>query len=495
MKSLGRKFLALAVIAMLVFSIVPSLADGTVSVKASKSSITVGDSVTVTITFGGGDTYIAGAMASVSYDSKILKFVSGPDGANISNGKGTIVLETTSTSKTTLSIALKFTGLAAGSTKVSVSGTDIVDWDKQTIGTPSGSKTITVTTKEETKPDDKKEDDKKEDPKKEDTPKEPTDIEQAIKVTVNGEERYLWRSLKNVKVPEHFEAKTVVYNGEQIQAANNPGLDLNLLYFTDAKGANGEFLVYNGFEDFAKLIKFSANGTEYVSFAKPDDVTLPEGYTKRTETILETEGVDVYSSISDEDYYYLYLGNLTTGNKGLYQLDRKENTVQRANRPLIDAKIELENMPEEPVIPEPSVVPEPSESVIEEPVEEPEEKGLVERILADDGIMLTIIGIAGGSLILIAIMASALIISKKKRKQQVKAEKARRAAEEKKAQEAQEETEETEPEETEAVEEAEEISEGVSEEADEEVSETAETAEEAAEDTTEETVETETSEE
>ena len=477
--------MAVAVVALLVLSVIPSFAAGSVSVKVNKSSIEVGDSVSVTITFSGGDSYIAGATASVSYDSSILKYSSASGGsANISSGKGTIVIETDSTSKTTLSVTLKFTGEGAGSSAISISGTDIVDWDGKTIGSPSGSKTVTVDAKkEEQKEDEKKEDEKKEDQKKEDDkkedekkqedtpPKEPTDIEQAIKVSVNGQDRYLWRSLKNVKVPEHFEPKTLVYNGEQIQAASNSALDLNLLYFTDDKGANGQFLVYNGFENFEDLVKFTENGTEYAVMAKPEDIVLPEGYSERPDKVMETEGVKVFANMADEDYFYLYLGNLVSGEKGIYLYDRKENSLQRVNKSLLDAKVELENMPEpEPVV-EPSVV-EPSEVVIDEPEEEPEKKGLIDRILADDGITTTVIGIIGGSAVLMALIGSILGISKKKLKQQLKAEKAKNA-------------EKAKAEVSESVEDAEKSTEEAEDEIGETVSETVEEAENAVEETAE----------
>ena len=423
---------------------VPVFAEGSVSVKPNKSSVEVGDSVSVTITFSGGDSYIGGVTATVTFDPSVLKYQSSSDNnaVNISNGSGKIVLEESSQSKTTVSLTLKFSAVGAGSTDVSISGTDLVDSDANTIGSPSGKKTITVNSKkEETKPaDNKKEDDKKEETKPADNTdnkkeeqqeeiKEPTDIEQAIKVSVDGADRYLWRSLKNVKVPDDFETKTLVYNGEQIQAASNTGLDLNLLYFTDEKGENGEFLVFNGFEDFEKLITLSANDSTYAVLEKGDEDVLPGGYEARTETVLETEGIKVFSSLTDPDYYYLYLGNLKTGEKGFYQFDRKELSLQRVNGDLLDAKIELENMPE-PV--EPSIVEpvEPSEPIIVEPEPEPEEKGLVDRILSDDDILLTMIGIIGLAFVIVAIMTSAMIISKKKRKQQLKAEKAKKDAEE-----------------------------------------------------------------
>ena len=493
MKKIASKFISFLVITSLVLlTMIPALADGKVAISASKSDIEVGDTITVTVTYNGGEVNIGGASSSVSYDSSILEFESGSgDGnVNVSGGSGTIVLESGSSGKKNLTAKLKFKAKNAGSTKVSISGVTVVPWDDPQKITLSGtSKTITVNTKQETKPvddpekddskkDDKKQDDKKEDDKKQDdkkqedtTPKEPTDIEQAIKVSVNGQDRYLWRSLKNVKVPEHFEAKTLVYNGEQIQAASNTALDLNLLYFTDDKGSNGQFLVYKGFENFEDLVKVTENGTEYAVMAKPEEIVLPQGYSERPEKVMETEGVKVFTNMADEDYFYLYLGNLVSGEKGLYLYDRKENSLQRVNKSLLDAKVELENMPEpEPVV-EPSVV-EPSEVVIDEPVEEPEEKGLIDRILADDGITTTMIAIIGGSAILMALIGSILGISKKKLKQQLKAEKAKNA-------------EKAKTEVSESIEDAEESVEETEDNIEETVSETVEEAEDAVEETAE----------
>lgn len=493
MKKIASKLISFLVLTtMVLLAMIPAMADGKVVISASKSDVEVGDSITVTVTYNGGDVNIGGAKSSIAYDSSVLEFVSGSgDGTfNISSGSGNIVLESGSSGKKNLTAKLKFKAKNAGSSKITISGVTVSSWEPvQKIDVAGTSKTITVNTKQETKPvedpekdnkkeDEKKEDDKKQDDKKEDekkqedtTPKEPTDIEQAIKVSVNGQDRYMWRSLKNVKVPEHFEAKTLVYNGEQIQAASNTALDLNLLYFTDDKGSNGQFLVYNGFENFEDLVKVTENGTEYAVMAEPDDIILPEGYSEKLDKVLETEGVKVFANMADEDYFYLYLGNLVSGEKGLYLYDRKENSLQRVNKSLLDAKVELENMPEpEPVV-EPSVV-EPSEVVIDEPVEEPEEKGLIDRILADDGITTTVIGIIGGSAVLMALIGSILGISKKKLKQQLKAEKAKNA-------------EKAKAEVSESVEDAEKSTEEAEDEIGETVSETVEEAENAVEETAE----------
>ena len=493
MKKIASKLISFLVLTtMVLLAMIPAMADGKVVISASKSDVEVGDSITVTVTYNGGDVNIGGAKSSIAYDSSVLEFVSGSgDGTfNISSGSGNIVLERGSSGKKNLTAKLKFKAKNAGSSKITISGVTVSSWEPvQKIDVAGTSKTITVNTKQETKPvedpekdnkkeDEKKEDDKKQDDKKEDekkqedtTPKEPTDIEQAIKVSVNGQDRYMWRSLKNVKVPEHFEAKTLVYNGEQIQAASNTALDLNLLYFTDDKGSNGQFLVYNGFENFEDLVKVTENGTEYAVMAEPDDIILPEGYSEKLDKVLETEGVKVFANMADEDYFYLYLGNLVSGEKGLYLYDRKENSLQRVNKSLLDAKVELENMPEpEPVV-EPSVV-EPSEVVIDEPVEEPEENGRIDRILADDGITTTVIGIIGGSAVLMALIGSILGISKKKLKQQLKAEKAKNA-------------EKAKAEVSESVEDAEKSTEEAEDEIGETVSETVEEAENAVEETAE----------
>lgn len=73
----------------------------------------------VTFSFNGGGTYLAGVKAYISYDASLLKYsgASGDGDANVASGSGTVVLETSSTSKSALSITMTFKQLLLAAPK------------------------------------------------------------------------------------------------------------------------------------------------------------------------------------------------------------------------------------------------------------------------------------------------------------------------------------------------------------------------------------------
>lgn len=408
------KHIALYMATLLLLAIpMPALAAGSAGVSVSSSSVTVGNTVKVTFSFNGGGTYIAGVKAYVSYDASLLKYsgASGDGDANVAGGSGTVVLETSSTSKSALSITMTFQATAAGSAKVSITGSDMVDWDGNTIGSPTAGKTITIKEKEAEKPSEgsDKEPEKDKDPQKPEESQisevvQPTDLEMAMEVQVNGDTLYLWKSLQNVNLPEGFTVKTIVYNGEQVQAASREDLDMTLLYFTNSEGANGKFFVYNGYDVFYVYQLLTIGANTYIPMLPGEEVIFPEGYEKG-EQLIEEEAVFAWIHGADSEYCYLYLLNQSTGKAGIYLYDRQENTLQRVNQQMYALLLESEK-PQEDV------------PVITQPEPEQTEKGVLDRILEDDDIMMVVIGILGGSLLLVAVMGSILIASRKKAKMQ-----------------------------------------------------------------------------
>ena len=430
MKKHLRTLLILSLLFMMTFSIMPVFA-ASASVKAS-SSVQIGTTFTVTLSFSGGDIYIAGVTASVSFDSDKIKYVScsGDGEANISGNGGSIVLETTSTSKKSLSIKLKFKALAEGETKISLTKSDIADWDGKTIGTPTSSKNIAITKKEEkpetdpVKPDPVKPDPVKPDPVKPDpiTPSEPVvpeEVKTAIPIDIYGEKQYLWRTLTNVKLPENFTTKTIVYDGEQIQAAVNEANDLTIMYFTDDKGTNGSFYIYNGYNQFYKFKEIEIGGNHYIPLNSVGDEELPKGY-NQSMIELNGESILVWSNTDKPDFSYIYALNRETNYKGLYVFENNEKTIQRADRKALELILESEKEENETIIPiDDNPTPEP------EPQKEPEKdtRNVFERILDDNQIMVVLLSILGAALVIIAIMTGVIIVNKKKRKARIIARK------------------------------------------------------------------------
>ena len=424
MKRQSRNILILAILFIMLFSILPVYAAGSVSIKTS-SSVQIGNTFTVTISFSGGDDYVAAVDAKLSFDEDKLKYVSSSgDGDYIANTKK-IVLDTTSQSKKTLSIKIKFKALSEGETKVSVSGVEIAGWDNNIIGNPSGSKKITITKKEEkpetdpVKPDPVKPDPVKPDPITPSEPVVPEEVKTAIPIDIYGEKQYLWRTLTNVKLPENFTTKTIVYDGEQIQAAVNEANDLTIMYFTDDKGTNGSFYIYNGYNQFYKFKEIEIGGNHYIPLNSVGDEALPKGY-NQSMIELNGESILVWSNTDKPDFSYIYALNRETNYKGLYVFENNEKTIQRADRKALELILESEKEENETIIPiDDNPTPEP------EPQKEPEKdtRNVFERILDDNQIMVVLLSILGAALVIIAIMTGVIIVNKKKRKARIIARK------------------------------------------------------------------------
>lgn len=414
------KHIALLAALLLILAIpVPAFAAGSAAISVSASSVTIGNTVKVTLSFSGGGAYIAGVKAYVSYSAAQLTYTgaSGDGDANMGGGSGTIVLETSSTSKSTLSLTLSFTATAAGDATVSITGSDIVDWDGNTIGNPTAGKTISVKAQQAQPQPPAGGDQQKPVEEKPVEPPKPTDIETAIEVEINGEKKYLWRSLENVTTPEGFTSKTIVYNGEQVQAAYLEKLNMSLLYCTDSKGENGKFFIYGGYDAFEPYETLTVGDNTYILLTPGEDVVFPEGYEKG-EVKFDEQAVAAWIKAEDSEYCYLYMVHLEGQAAGLYLYDRKENTVQRVNPEMYALLLESQQPQEEPDVP-----------AVVEPVPEEPSKNVIDRILEDDGIMMVMLGVLGVSLLLIVIMASILVASKRKSKVQRQIEKLAETAE------------------------------------------------------------------
>lgn len=142
MRTLTRTLLSLLMTALLMAALpLPASAAAGATIAFSSSTLTPGDTLTVTVAFS-GDT-VGAVDASLSYDSKVLQFVSG-DGA--AGAGGVLRLSTYASSEvSSLRFNLTFKALAAGSCTVTVTDSAVYAWDETVIGNPTAGATVKVT--------------------------------------------------------------------------------------------------------------------------------------------------------------------------------------------------------------------------------------------------------------------------------------------------------------------------------------------------------------
>ena len=115
-------------------------AGASVSIGLSSSNVSIGDSVTATVSVDGSD--ISAYTIYVSYDSSILEYNSSSGSATSNGGGGTVTMTGTGSS----SISISFTAIANGSAYISTSGSECYDIDLNMIDISHAGVTVNVAT-------------------------------------------------------------------------------------------------------------------------------------------------------------------------------------------------------------------------------------------------------------------------------------------------------------------------------------------------------------
>ena len=111
-----------------------------VIIALSASSVSVGNSVTATISVSGSD--ISAYTIYVSYNSSVLQYNSASGSAIVNGGGGTVTASGTSAG----SFSISFTAIANGSGSITTSGSDVYDINGNAIAISHAGATVTVAT-------------------------------------------------------------------------------------------------------------------------------------------------------------------------------------------------------------------------------------------------------------------------------------------------------------------------------------------------------------
>ncbi len=146
MKSILKKSAAIVITVCILLSIltINVFAKGSSSIAFSKNTVTLKEALTVTARFStsSGDP-MYGLEGYITYDPKIVKFVSGDNCNLLTEGKVKIVLQ--SAGKVNLTEAIKFTALSAGKSTITLEQLVYVDKNDTEQSLSGASATVTVT--------------------------------------------------------------------------------------------------------------------------------------------------------------------------------------------------------------------------------------------------------------------------------------------------------------------------------------------------------------
>lgn len=153
-----------------------------------------------------------------------------------------------------------------------------------------------------------------------------------INVEVDGKDYTVVRKIQELTKPENFTETTVQIGEETVPAFYNEKLNKTLVGLKNVDGKIYLFEYNDG--KYERYYEFLFKGIT-LNIIKMDKSKLPDNYKAFKETINEEE-LEVYKLKKSSKFALVYGIDVTTGDKDLYQIDLKNNTVQRYNDESVD---------------------------------------------------------------------------------------------------------------------------------------------------------------
>lgn len=306
-----RLFTAFAVILLAVLP-AAALAAPELTASADKTSVTEGDTVTVTVTLSGKK--LSAVEGEFTYDPSLLSFAEGDGG--VSDGRIAMV-SAEKDGSSSLSVRITFTAAGAGDAKIDFSIINALNYSGEEQGTANASVTVSIAAAPVTAaaPD--------ADLTAEGIPAEGMTDDA-------GQQLYIWTSLENVTIPSKYSETTVDYKGQQVPAVEVTDSDApTLLYLSNANGENGSYYIYDA--ETGTMYKYktiSSSSRSYILLEPDGSVPLPEGFTETTITINDVQ-VKAWAGEDAQGAVYLIYGRNPDGEVGYYVYSDADKSIIR----------------------------------------------------------------------------------------------------------------------------------------------------------------------
>ena len=367
-------------------------------ISVSASSPTVGDTVTVKVTFSGDN--MGSAEATLSYNSSILQYVGGSNSHDLG---GTVKLVTVADApgQSSIGASAKFKALQPGTAGFSLSTIELIDWEEKHLGTPSASASLTVvaantggstTAPATTAPA------KTKAPTKSSVPKEsggtqepspsPSETPPVIPATVGAEEKQVV-DFPVESLPQTFSKAAMQYGEHEVACAQNG--KYTLLYLADMQGQNGAFYLYREDGSFCRYVELTVQAGVFLFH---ETQTPPEGF-QEAELMIGEIPVQAWQYEGEEEGCYLVYASHPDQDPAFYMLDTQDGSMQRYVDRVRVEQIEVEK-----------------EVYIEQEPQEPAQVGFLQRIFDDREVCIFVAALLGAVVLLVVL----LIVSGAKRR-------------------------------------------------------------------------------
>ena len=154
-----------------------------------------------------------------------------------------------------------------------------------------------------------------------------------INVKVGNEEFSVVRKIKNLEKPnELFEESTVMINDTEVPSFTNSKAKITIIGLKDKDG-DVSYYIYNNNKEFSKYNELKI-GNLIIILKDMDESKLPDNYKEYNVTINKNK-IKGYKYKASSSFYLINGINLETGKENLYVYDKSENTIQRYNDEVI----------------------------------------------------------------------------------------------------------------------------------------------------------------
>ena len=169
------------------------------------------------------------------------------------------------------------------------------------------------------------------------TTEPPTEPPQWTEVEVGNVVYHISPDYSKEMIPENFEANIFEYGDNEVLAATNNKLKLQLFYLIDEE-SNGKFFIYDekekSFYPFT-YIDFLENRYILIDYSKAE--STPDN-TKNGNVTIGEQQINAYISSEDSSFSYFYAVN-HNGVYGWYCYDAVEKTIQRVNDIVMEEEV------------------------------------------------------------------------------------------------------------------------------------------------------------
>ena len=146
-----------------------------------------------------------------------------------------------------------------------------------------------------------------------------------IKVKVDKEEYTVVRNKKNLTPPNNYEETSLTINNEEVPAYQNKITKYTIVALKDSKGNQNWYVKEKNNYKLYKEYKFSNTVLYPLELER-----IPTGYSK-TSIKYNDEKIIAYKLNNNSKYSLIYAMNVETGKTNIYMYDSKEDTVQIYN--------------------------------------------------------------------------------------------------------------------------------------------------------------------